>query len=369
MASSLALLAGPDALRIVRERGLRAEDVDVVPGASGGPKWLVLSELDRYLFGELLQAPRSRPLHLIGSSIGSWRLACFATRDPAAAIERMRVAYIEQRYPDQPSASLVGETGAHILDALLGPTGTDEILGHPWARLHVLTAVCRGPAASERRQLQSAALVVAAVGNLLNRRLLRLQMQRVVFHTAGDASPFLGLDDFPTSHLPLTRENLRPALLASGAIPLVLPGVRVPGAPPGVYRDGGIIDYHLDLHFGAGDGLVLYPHFYPHIVPGWFDKSLRWRRADEGNFRRALIVAPSAELVAALPFGRIPDRKDFARLTDGERIRAWRAAIAASARMADELRELIGSGRLAEKLRPFPAAARAGVRRRSDRPH
>ncbi len=51
---SLALLAGPDAMAILRERGLRAEDVDVVPGASGGPKWLVLEGLDRFLFGELL---------------------------------------------------------------------------------------------------------------------------------------------------------------------------------------------------------------------------------------------------------------------------------------------------------------------------
>ena len=40
-------------------------DVDVVPGASGGPKWLVLAGLDRFLFGDFLQRPRTRPLHLI----------------------------------------------------------------------------------------------------------------------------------------------------------------------------------------------------------------------------------------------------------------------------------------------------------------
>src|SRR3982751_5910020 len=127
MARSLTLLAGPDALAIVRERGLRAEDVDVVPGASGGPKWLVLEALDRFLFGELLQQPRGRPLHLIGSSIrgwrvggpgprappgrplhligssiGSWRMACLAQRDPAAAIARLRECYIGQRYARKP---------------------------------------------------------------------------------------------------------------------------------------------------------------------------------------------------------------------------------------------------------------------------
>ena len=72
---TLTLRAGPDALRVVRDRGLRPEDIDVIPGASGGAKWLVLAGLDRYLFGEFLQQPRQRPLHLIGSSIGSWRMA------------------------------------------------------------------------------------------------------------------------------------------------------------------------------------------------------------------------------------------------------------------------------------------------------
>jgi hypothetical protein len=79
---ALALSAGPEALGIIRERGLRAEDVDIVPGAAGGPKWLVLEGLDRFLFGEFFARPRDRPLHLIGSSVGSWRTACMAMRTP-----------------------------------------------------------------------------------------------------------------------------------------------------------------------------------------------------------------------------------------------------------------------------------------------
>jgi len=54
MTSSLTLLAGPDALRRIRERGLSADDIDILPGASGGPKWLVLAGLDQVLFREFL---------------------------------------------------------------------------------------------------------------------------------------------------------------------------------------------------------------------------------------------------------------------------------------------------------------------------
>ena len=57
----------------------------------------------------------------------------------------------------------------------------------------------------------------------------------------------------PTVHRTLTPDNLRAALLASGSIPLLMEGVRIPGAP-GVYRDGGSADYHLDLDYGPGPG-------------------------------------------------------------------------------------------------------------------
>ncbi|HEX2210139.1 MAG TPA: hypothetical protein VHG93_20860 [Longimicrobium sp.] len=353
MPSALSLRAGPEATRIIRERGLRAEDVDVVPGAAGGPKWLVLEGLDRFLFGEFLNRPRGRPLHLIGSSIGAWRTTCMAMRDPAAAIERLRDGYIGQRYTTRPKPAEVTRVIRSILDGMLGETGEDEVLSHPWARLHVITAECRGLAASEWAPLQMLGLAAAAAGNLVSRRTLGMHMRRVVFNTAGDDSPFRGLADFPTEHRPLTRHNLRHALLASGSIPMVLQGVPIPGEPRGVHRDGGVIDYHLDLNFGPGAGLVLYPHFYAHVVPGWFDKALGWRRAGWRNFGRALILAPTDAFVARLPGGKIPDRNDFYRMPDDERIRVWRGVVAASVQLADELRELIAADRVADALRPL----------------
>lgn len=348
--SSLVLRAGPAALRRIREGGLRAEDVDVLPGASGGPKWLVLGGLDRFLFGDFLAGPRTRPLHLIGSSIGSWRMACFAQRDPLAALARAHEAYIEQRYDADPPAAVVSATSRRILDVLLGDHGADEILANDVRRLHVVTAACRGPVASERRWVQATGLALAAAGNLVARRTLAWHMRRVVYHVGGD-SGFRGLSDLPTEHRRLTAETLRPALIASGSVPLVLEGVRVPDG--GLHRDGGIIDYHLDLDFGAGEGIVLYPHFFPHVVPGWFDKALAWRRAPVRNFGRALLVSPSPSFVASLPGGKIPDRNDFYRFPEAERIRRWRAVLDASRRPGDELAELIATGRIADAVRPW----------------
>jgi len=351
---ALSLRAGPDALRLIRERGLRAEDVDIMPGASGGAKWLALAGLDRFLFGTFLAAPRTRPLHLIGSSIGSWRMACLAQRDPVAALARGHHAYIyEQRYSEHPSPREVTEVLTRALDLILGANGVGEILGHPWARLHIITAKGRGLTASDRRLLLMGGIALAAAGNFVSRKTLALQMRRHIFHGADDATPFRTLTDLPTAHMALTRENLRDVLLASGSIPLLMEGVKIPGTTAGVHWDGGVLDYHLDLDFGPGDGLVLYPHFYRHIVPGWFDKSLRWRRARAHNFRRALLIAPSDEFVRTLPGGKIPDRKDFYSMDASTRQQRWQRVVDESERLGDEMAELLRTGELARRIEPW----------------
>lgn len=347
------LLAGRQAAALIREEGFSADQIEVLAGASGGPKWLILSALDRLLFGQLLRH-RQAPLHAIGSSIGSWRMACLATADPAAAITRLEQAYIEQRYPADVTPAMVSAEGERILTQLLGPHEAADLLQHAWVRLHILAVRCQGLCASEQARLQMLGFGLAALGNLFSRRGLARRLTRVVFHNAGDSSPFSELADLPTAHVPLTADNLRPALLASGSIPLVLEGVRgVPGAAAGVYRDGGVIDYHLDFDYGAGNGLIFYPHFYPYIVPGWFDKALPWRRADGRNFQRALLLVPSPALVARLPYGKIPDRRDFVRLSDTERIRYWRQVVAEGERLADEFGELLTKERLAGALQPL----------------
>lgn len=351
---SLTLRAGPTALAHLRAHGLRAEDIDIVPGASGGAKWLAIAGLDRYVFGEFLQAPRTRPLHLIGSSIGSWRMACLAQRDPVAALARGHDAYIhEQRYSATPTVAEITRVLTRALDLLLGPHGVDEILSHPTCRVHVITAAARGLAASRHRSVLSASIALAAAGNSVSRRALSLQFVRRIFHNAGVHTPFAHLRDLPTEHVALTHASLRAALLASGSIPLLLEGVRVPGAGADVHWDGGVLDYHLDLDFGVGEGLVFYPHFYPHVVPGWFDKGLPWRRARAANFARALLVAPSASFVAALPGGKIPDRRDFRAFDDAERARRWQRTRDESERLGDELRTLIATDRVVDAVQPW----------------
>lgn len=353
MKHRLDIFAGPRALRVLAERGLRAADIDTVIAASGGPKWIVLHGLDRAIL-EGAMGPFAETVHLVGSSSGAWRMACWAQADPAAALERLAEAYIGQRYPPRPPISLVSRTCAGIVRHLLGETGVADILSNPRFRLHVLTAACRGLMASDARKPLLAALIAASLGNMVSRRTLRWWMTRTIFHTAGRHSPFAHLDDLPTRHVPLTVENLSAALLATGSIPLLAEAVDIAAAPEGRHRDGALTDYHPSFDFGSGEGLVLYPHFFPAVTAGWLDRFAPLRRPRSTHFDRVVLLAPSPAFVASLPGRKIPDRNDFYHVAEGQRMRRWDAVRDASAALGEELAELVESGRVAQRARPFP---------------
>lgn len=355
---ALQLYAGPTALKQIQREGLQADRFTTIVGASGGPKWFVLYGLDRYLFGEFF-ANRTVPLVTLGSSAGAWRLSCLGMRDPLAAIDRLATHYSGQRYSATPTTVEISREARALVDILLGEHGAAEIADNPIVRVNIVADRGRGLVASERRALLMAGLGLSAVSNLLSRRLLGLWFQRVVFHAGPVSESIASLREFATCFVPLSAHNVHKALLASGSIPMVLEGVRgIAGAPSGTYRDGGITDYHFDLPFQRDDGLVLYPHFYSHFTPGWFDKALPWRKANLRNFHNVLVLAPSAEFVSQLPYGKIPDRKDFETMDYATRNAYWQTVLTQSLSLADEFATMVRSGEGLERIKPIHEAGR-----------
>jgi len=356
---TLQLYAGPSALRAIGRDGLHPDQFRTIVGASGGPKWFVLYGLDRYLAGEFF-AGRQLPLETIGSSAGAWRLSCLGLKDPLAGIDRLAWHYSRERYSAKPSAQEITAAAVRLVALVLGSEGAAEIADNPRVRVHIVADRARLLVSSEHKGLLSAGLGLSALGNAVSRRLLGQFFQRVVFHSGPVAAAVQQWQQFNTVCVPLRPDNVPGALLASGAIPIIIHGVRdIPGAPPGIYRDGGITDYHFDAPLRQEAGLVLYPHFYSHFTPGWFDKSLPWRRADPAHFDNVLVLAPSPAFVAGLPFGKIPDRKDFEMLDDATRFAYWQTVLSESARLADEFSTMVRTGQGVERILPLSAAPRA----------
>ncbi|MEJ2127424.1 MAG: patatin-like phospholipase family protein [Woeseiaceae bacterium] len=350
---NLTFRAGPGAFDTIRRHGFAPERIGTIAGASGGAKWLVLSQLDRVILSEIVPQ-LSGPVHLIGTSIGSWRFACYAQDDPVAAIERFEEAYIHQEYSADPDIHEITAKSREILDVIVGEEGASQILSHPVFRTHIMTVRARHIAASEQHYVLGAALILAASLNLVSRRTLGWFFERALFFDARDLPPFFDAEGFRLQRVILRDNNLLDAIVATGSIPLVLNGVRdIEGALHGVYRDGGVIDYHLDLPQADEDRLALYPHFYDYIVPGWFDKKLSWRRPDPAHVDRTILVSPSQEFVAGLPNNKVPDRTDFETFTPEERMRLWRQVVAECRRLADELNDVMEKGQLESRLRPL----------------
>ena len=178
--------------------------------------------------------------------------------------------------------------------------------------------------------------------------------ERALFYDERDIPPFFEARGFPMHRIPVQEANLADAIAATGAIPLVLSGVKdIEGAPRGMYRDGGIIDYHLDIPHSDDGRLTLYLHFIDRIIPGWFDKKIAWRRPNPGNSDRTIIVSPSEEFVARLPHSKIPDRHDFVNFEPKERLRAWHKVVEMCDELADEFREVMLKEQLAARLQPL----------------
>jgi len=355
MAAALQVFAGPRARVHLRQHGLRADHVRVIPAAAGGPKGLVLNPLDRYLFGRWLPHG-GRVVHLLGASIGSWRMAAACLPDADAALAQLAEDYITQAYPHEPgkmpTARVVSEIFSRKLDERLGAHAAD-VLGHPRWRLHVFTS--RGRHLLHRPGALRTPLgyLSAFVANAASRRALGGWMERVVFSDPRDVLP-IPLVDFPSHRVALTETNLARAVLASCTVPFALEAVQdPPGAPRGSYWDGGITDYHLHLDYAAlRDGLVLYPHFQRAVVPGWLDKGLRHRHRPSGRLDNLVVLAPHPDWVARLPGAKLPDRSDFKRWRDDDaaRMAAWRRVLAESERLAQEFADLVERGGSIEAL-------------------
>lgn len=345
--------AGASAYATIKMHGFSEERIGTLVGASGGAKWLVLSHIDRVLL-ERVVPKVTRPVHLLGSSIGAWRFACYAQADPVAAIERFETAYLEQTYSDDPDTEEITQKSRDILDVVLGVSGAAEILAHPTLRTHVMTVRGRHLTASDSRPLLAAGLLLAMTANLVNRRALGAFFRRALFYDPRDLPPFYGVGGFPIDRIPLAEENLSDAIVASGSIPMVLSGVRdIHGAPAGTYRDGGVIDYHLDMPTAADTRITLFPHFFGWLKPGWFDRQLSWRSVDRANFDRTVLICPSDEFIAGLPEGKVPDRTDFVRLSTSKRIAVWRQVVDRCRQLADELNDVLEGDELPARLEPL----------------
>jgi hypothetical protein len=353
--TALRLIAGKTARERIEEEGLTPDLVRMVLGASGGPKWLVLLGLDRYIFGDWL-AGAERQIDLVGSSIGGWRMTNAAHPNAKECLERFIDLYFQFRKSDAETPAKLTKASYKFLDDLLGDGEAARIIQNTKRNLNIVTVRSKGIDEKSSKWKEGAGILASAGANAVDRAYLAKFYERVVFHSRNSVPCPEVWADFERTDVRLTPETLADVLMATGSIPFVADPIKnIGGAPAGVYRDGGVIDYHFDIPWNYDEGIVLYPHFYSHIIPGWFDKRLEKRRAKGKTWDQLLLLAPSEKFVSALPGGKIPERNNFIEMTDKDRLAYWTIVINESRRLADNFYECLQKpNQLMDRLEAAP---------------
>ncbi|GAA6152934.1 patatin-like phospholipase family protein [Pseudoteredinibacter isoporae] len=352
----LEIYAGPKAKRHITERGLSPADISTIFGASGAAKWLAIYGLDRAIFEQWLPAGTSgkssetldekSAIKVYGTSVGAWKLAAACQRQPGEALEKLANAYINQSYAKKAKPEDVVYETERILQTFLPDAHIDQILTHPYLRYSCGAVKCRSFLGQER-SWRLAAGMAEGFYRSLGRGGYGQMFERAVFSDPRNKPALQEEPGVRTQHISLGEDNLRAALRASAAIPYIMDPIReIEGAEPGLYRDGGLLDYHpIPQRFWQEPGLVLYPHFYNYLVPNWFDKFYASRKAKAEDLENVIMLSPSAEFIAQLPDGRLPDRKDFSIYKGRNDIRQarWRQAMTASLALGDAFLRWVNS--------------------------
>ena len=354
MYDNIEIFAGEKAAEIICDRGLKENDIKAIVGASGGPKFLVLAGLDKVILNTWFKK-RTEPLFFIGSSIGSWRGAAYASKAPLETLAVMTESYMKQTYTSKPSRKDVTDESIRILNDFLTDKDIDYILSKSKVNLNIISAQCTGLSSLESNAALALSFIPAVFANLISRNLLLKIYTRTLFHNTRNTPPFTNCFK-NANRVKLTDKNFKDALLSSGSIPFVMLGIKnISGAPTGTYRDGGLTDYHINIDFGVKDGIVLFPHFSSRVIPGWLDKSLSWRKPDKEFFSNTVLVAPSKKFIESLPMSKIPDRTDFKTFfqKDDERLKYWNEVIKMSSVVGEEFMEAASSGKIKDIMKSF----------------
>ena len=352
----LCIKAGENACERIRDGGFSLDTFTGYAGPAVGPRWLLASGFDLTLLKEKALG-RLRPLTLIGASAGAWRFAAWIQPEAEKSYRHLLEAYITTTYTRADKPFSIRDSLTAIINKTIESDALPFALNHRDYRLAVVTARAKNLTAAENVLLQRLGFAFSFLGNALSRSLLYTFLERVIFYSGPKPPAFALRPEFRGVCVPLNKTNFKSVLVATGAIPLIIAGVRdIFGAPRGVYRDGGLIDYHLVGNYGAKeDDLTLLFLHQERLIPGWLDKRLTSRKPSAEDLKNIVMVYPSADFVASLPLGKVPEREDFVTFVDDPetRIANWRQAVAKAEPLGEIFLELVASGKIKDVISPL----------------
>lgn len=353
---SIRIKAGKRAYEVIRDGGFHWDMLTTHFAPATGPRWLIASGFDLALIKNDLLG-RLRPVSLIGSSAGAWRFAAWVQPEPEKCYHNLMNSYITTSYKRKDTPLSILQSLQGIINTYIEDDALSFALANKKYRLVIMTVRAKNLVSSEVKWVQRIGLGLCFFLNTMNQSHLFRFAERVVFYNGSKPPYFCLRPDFRGRYIHLNEINFKQAVIASGAIPAVIAGVRnIYGAPLGIYRDGGLIDYHLTQKYAPKDDeMTLFFNHQERIIPGWLDKKLPYRRPLDHILDNVVMVYPSEDFIAKLPGGKVPDRDDFTTFMDdpATRIKNWRQAVQMAEPLGEQFLELVESKRIRNVVESF----------------
>ncbi|MEA3471662.1 MAG: hypothetical protein U9R24_08080 [Thermodesulfobacteriota bacterium] len=347
--SDIVVRAGRAVFDMIKDGGFDLNRITHYIGPGAGPRWLIASGFDLTLLkNEVLGS--TFPVTLVGSSAGALRFAAWIQPEYEKSYRNLMESYISMTFRRRDNSGSILRAISNVINDFIEDDALPFALTSKRYRLAIITVRARNLTVSERSLFQGLGLGAAFLLNAIHRSWIRLFFQRVVFYGGAIPPQFYLKKGFKGKAVPLDVVNFKHVIMASSSIPLVVAGVRdIYGAQNGIYRDGGLTDYHLNQRyaFKEEEAVLLFTH-QRRIVPGWMDKKLRYRKPLSENLENVLMVYPSEDFAQKLPGGKVPDRQDFKTFVSDPktRIENWRKAVKVSETLGEEFLEMVASGKI-----------------------
>ena len=347
--SNICIKAGKRAYEIIQDGSFHFDRVTTYFGPATGPRWLIASGFDLTLLKNGLLG-RSKAIHLVGSSAGAMRFAAWLQPEPEKSYRTLIESYIGITYKRNDTPTTVLESLVNLANSYIEDDALSFALTNKKYRLAIITARAKNLVASELKWVQRIGIGICFLFNAINQSYIHDFAERVVFYNGPKPPHFCLRPGYRGRYIRLNEINFKYAVMASGAIPLVVAGIKdIYGAPSGVYRDGGLIDYHLTHNYApTNEDIILFFNHQERIIPGWLDKRLSYRRPQADILDNVVMIYPTDTFIAKLPGGKVPERDDFAIFIDdpASRIKNWRRAVELAQPLGEEFLELVESKKI-----------------------
>ena len=283
---------------------------------AAGPKAFISSGFEASLSESYHNNDIKSEKWLIGGSTGGMRSLAFVSSLllDQDLTSKMKDHYCEMYYKHGDTADVLHPMMLTMFNIVSPDKVLEECLAHDTFKIAIMVSELRYPFSLLPMLLLRPFLVLVVLMHFMLPTLIEtLFFQRLCFFSGDNPPPFLDSDE-SVQFCNLTVKNSKQVLHATTSMPLISKPCRyIDGIGPGVYFDGGITDFYLNMKIENAHGLLL-GDLDPSapIYRSALDQFLPWtRHLPEHYFEQVSVVRPTKEFVKSLGSSSLPSVKDW----------------------------------------------------------